>query len=181
MVIWVNGAFGSGKTSTAYELKERLLNTYVYDPEEVGFFIRDNIPADIKFNDFQDIPMWREFNYSMLKYICNEYKGVIIVPMTIANEYYFNEIVERLRFENININHFTLMATKDTLIQRLRGRGDGENSWAEQQIDRCLEGLRSKTFEEHIYTDGLTTRQIVEYIAEVCDIELLPYNNNWLT
>ncbi|HBD65376.1 MAG TPA: tunicamycin resistance protein, partial [Clostridiales bacterium] len=45
MIIWINGAFGSGKTQTANELHRRIKNSYVYDPENIGFFIRDNIPS----------------------------------------------------------------------------------------------------------------------------------------
>lgn len=44
MIIWLNGAFGAGKTQTAYELRRRLPGSYVYDPENAGFFIRDNLP-----------------------------------------------------------------------------------------------------------------------------------------
>ena len=44
MIVWLNGAFGAGKTQTAYELRRRLPGSYVYDPENAGFFIRDNLP-----------------------------------------------------------------------------------------------------------------------------------------
>ena len=40
MIIWLNGAFGAGKTQTAYELHRRLPGSYVYDPENAGFFMR---------------------------------------------------------------------------------------------------------------------------------------------
>ncbi len=45
MIIWINGAFGSGKTQTAYELHRRLDGSYVYDPENAGYFIRKNLPS----------------------------------------------------------------------------------------------------------------------------------------
>jgi adenylylsulfate kinase-like enzyme len=32
MIIWINGAFGSGKTQMAFEINRRLENSYVYDP-----------------------------------------------------------------------------------------------------------------------------------------------------
>ena len=45
MILWINGAFGSGKTTTAYELHRRLKPlSYVYDPENVGYFLRKNEP-----------------------------------------------------------------------------------------------------------------------------------------
>ena len=82
--------------------------------------------------------------------------------------------------DNIQVRHFTLAAKKETLIKRLRKRGDGKNSWPSQQIDRCVTGLKSKLFDEHINTDDMTISQVAEYIAEVCEIKLLPDNRSWL-
>ncbi|WDV47194.1 AAA family ATPase [Clostridiaceae bacterium M8S5] len=179
MIIWINGAFGSGKTSAAYELNRRISKSYVYDPEEVGFFIRDNIPKDLSLDDFQQFSMWREFNYKMLKYIYNKYSGIIIVPMTITDENYYNEIIEKLRKDNINLKHFVLMADKETLLKRLRKRGDGKNSWPAKQIDRCINNLNKKMFKEHIYTDEMTVEQVIEYISKACEIELLQDTRTW--
>ena len=81
MIIWLNGAFGSGKTSCAYELKRRIPNSYVYDPENIGYFIFKNIPYGMRKNDFQDYEQWRIFNYSILKEMYRSYSGTIIVPM----------------------------------------------------------------------------------------------------
>ena len=81
MIIWLNGAFGAGKTQTAFELQRGLKNSYVYDPENVGFFIRDNIPPSLSVPDFQDYPVWRRFNFEMLEYISQQYGGTVIVPM----------------------------------------------------------------------------------------------------
>lgn len=178
MIIWINGAFGSGKTNTAYELMRRIPNSYVYDPEEAGYFIRDNIPSPLKLSDFQDFPMWREFNYKMLKYISKEYNGVIIVPMTITNKVYFNEVLVKLKGQGVNIKHFSLLANKETLLKRLKKRGDGRDSWASKQIERCINSLSDDLFEEHIITDNMTIDEVVEYIAGACNIDLTPDNRS---
>lgn len=36
MFIMINGAFGVGKTTTASKLQERMPNSILFDPEEVG-------------------------------------------------------------------------------------------------------------------------------------------------
>lgn len=176
MIIWINGAFGSGKTQTAFELHRRLPNSFVYDPENVGFYIRKNIPNELSKGDFQNYTIWREFNFSMLKYISKEYNGIIIVPMTIVNSQYFNEIIESLRNDGIEVKHFMLRASKETLLKRLKSRGDGKNSWPAQQIDRCLEGLSNEIFKKHIDTDNLSIEQVVHEIALQSNINLLPDN-----
>ena len=62
MIIWINGAFGSGKTVTAYELHRRIPNSFVYDPENIGFFLNKNLPKKLLKGDFQDYRIWRELN-----------------------------------------------------------------------------------------------------------------------
>ena len=85
MIIWINGAFGSGKTTIAYEFSRKIKKAFVFDPENTGFYIRDNIPCELVKSDFQDYVNWRNFNFWMLKYISENYDGVVIVPMTIVN------------------------------------------------------------------------------------------------
>jgi RNase adaptor protein for sRNA GlmZ degradation len=174
MIIWVNGAFGSGKTQAAFELHRRQPDSFVFDPENAGYYIRKNIPNQLNNGDFQNYTMWRDFNYSILKYISKEYNGVIIVPMTIVNPQYFNEIIVRLRNDGIEVNHFTLCASREILIKRLKSRGDGKNSWPAQQIDRCLKGLSNEIFKQFINTNNLSIEEIVNEIALQSNISLLP-------
>ncbi|MCM0650274.1 AAA family ATPase [Clostridium swellfunianum] len=175
MIIWINGAFGSGKTQTAFELQRRTENSYVYDPENLGFFISKNMPSSIKNKeDFQDYEVWRELNFSLIKYIEEKYEGILIIPMTVVNPKYFNEIVGYLRNQEIIVKHYTLMASKATLLKRLKRRGDRDNSWGAQQIDRCLENLTSEVFQTHINTENMSIDEVVEKVAEMSNIKLLP-------
>lgn len=173
MIIWINGAFGAGKTQTAFELNRRIQNSFVYDPENVGLFINRNIPKEIRKDDFQDNKSWREMNLSLIRQIAMEFDGVIIIPMTIVNKEYHKEIIENLINEGIALKHFTLMASKETLLKRLKARGDGENSWPAKQIDRCLMGLSSEIFKEHINTNEKTIDEVVMNIGKLCNIEFL--------
>lgn len=174
MIIWINGTFGSGKTTTAYELQKRVKNSFVFDPERFGYVLMRNIPKEISKDDFQDYPIWRETNYSLLKQVTESYKGIIIVPMTLTNEDYFKEIIGRLREDGINVKHFTLSASNETIAKRLRKRFEGENSWAYQQMGTRLGSLSKDTFQEHIHTDTLSIEEVVETIAKLSLIEILP-------
>ena len=172
MIIWLNGAFGAGKTQTAYELKRRIPNSIIYDPEQIGFFINRSFPKEIKKGDFQNYELWREFNYKTVKHIHSEYSGTIIIPMTIVNPQYYEEIIGRLKDEGIDVQHFVLSASKETLQRRLKSRFEKENSWPEQQIDRCLAGLAHPVFEGQLNTNDLTTEQVAEMIASKLHIQL---------
>ncbi|HEY9313111.1 hypothetical protein [Williamsia sp.] len=58
MLIWINGAFGVGKTQTAHELHRRLRDSHVADPELLGFAMHKMLPPEQR-GDFQDLPQWR--------------------------------------------------------------------------------------------------------------------------
>jgi hypothetical protein len=172
MILWLNGAFGSGKSKTADELHRRLPQSTIFDPEQAGYYIRNQLPVEMMKPDFQDYPMWRDINYSLLRYMASEYSGTIIVPMTVVNPHYLNEMVGRLREGNITVHHVTLCASKNVLLQRLRSRGDGAHSWAAQQIDRCIAGLSDETFREHLATDRLNLVETAEAVASMFQIRL---------
>lgn len=174
MIVWINGAFGSGKTQTAAEIHRRTAHSFVYDPENAGYFIRKNIPPHLRHSDFQDDPLWREFNYSMLKRLDREFDGVIIAPMTIVNPQYFDEIVGRLREDGVVLRHFALCASDETLRRRLRKRGERNGSWAAQQIERCIAGLADEKFRHHVDTENKSISENAEEIASLSHIELLP-------
>ncbi|MCI8590303.1 MAG: AAA family ATPase [Clostridiales bacterium] len=168
MIIWLNGAFGSGKTHTAYELQRRLPDAYVYDPENIGYFIRKNLPLSMYEDDFQDYPMWRAGNFAMLDYIAAHYDGDIIVPMTITNPVYYTEMIGALA-EKYPLKHFILYADKETLLKRLASRMEGKHSWAALQIDRCIKAFDETITGCRIDTNGKTLVEVVEEVAARSD------------
>lgn len=171
MIIWINGAFGSGKTQTAYELKRRINHSYVYDPENVGYFIQNNIPESIHTDDFQDYHIWRTFNLNMLDYIAKHYTGYIIVPMTIVNREYYDEIIGVLS-KKYKLKHFILYAKKEIILKRLASRFESKHSWAAKQIDRCIKAFDTDITESKIYTDNMNIVEVAEKIAELSNIKL---------
>lgn len=122
----------------------------------------------------QDHIAWREINYSMLQTISADFPGIVIVPMTIVNPLYFNELVGKLRAYGVKVNHYTLLAERETLLKRLKSRGDHSNSWPGKQVDACIASLSQSLFETHIHTDSMKVDDIVEHIAKQSDIPLSP-------
>lgn len=169
MILWINGAFGAGKTTIAFELNRRMINSFVYDPENAGDFIRQNTPAAFSKVDFQDIPMWREINYSMLKMLVEKCTGTIIVPMTLVNPEYFNEIITRLREDDIEVKHFILYATRESLEKNLKKRSQGnleKEKFALDSIDRCIFSYDNYIKDTKIFVDGKTVIEVADEILE---------------
>ncbi|MDR2605987.1 MAG: AAA family ATPase [Oscillospiraceae bacterium] len=170
MIIWINGAFGSGKTTAAFELARRIPGSFVYDPENIGYFIRKNTPKSTHFPDFQDDPVWRRFNADVLCRLA-QYGGTVIVPMTIVNPDYYSELIEPL-VSGFGAKHFILSASAETLSARLRKRFN--DTWARAQIERCVAAFGSVITDTRIDTDGRSVDWVVEEIARQAEIALPP-------
>ena len=61
MIVWINGAFGAGKTTTARELIDLIPNSTLFDPEVIGGALAQLLPPKrlAEVGDFQDLPIWR--------------------------------------------------------------------------------------------------------------------------
>lgn len=179
MLVWINGAFGVGKTHTAFELARRLSNAHVADPELIGFAIQKTLPKQLH-ADFQDRPQWRAAVIDTLADADAASDGPVLVPMTIVEAQYFNEIMSGLEQRGVDVRHFALTASPGTIRRRLRtrsgywtGRLVGRTeSWGMAQIDRCVSALAMPEFAEQIDTDGKPLDEVVEELSSRLDLVL---------
>ena len=172
MIIWLNGCFGVGKTATAAMLHKLIVNSHIYDPEQVGAFLWENFPEPLKRKgDFQDIELWRKINYEYIEYMYRNFDGHIIIPMTIVNSNYYQEIIGKLQEKGIEIRHYILLASKDVVIERLIHRGEEKESWAEKQIDRCFAAFDNDISGYKIDTNRMSVKQVAESIFRECFLD----------
>jgi hypothetical protein len=177
MLIWINSTFGGGKTATAYELHRRLPGSAVCDPEHVGFGMRRMLPATLRGN-FQDLPAWRHSVTELLRLTLAAYAGPVIVPMTLVDHGYFQEIIGRLRDDGFVVHHFTLLADEATVRRRLARRSlgtqAGPGNWAIKALSDNLRRLRAPEFARHIQTDQLTVSRVADTIASAAGLTIKP-------
>ncbi|WP_306360345.1 AAA family ATPase [Nocardia sp. CC227C] len=178
MLVWINGPFGGGKTQTAFELRRRLPGSVVCDPEMVGFGLHRTMPPELR-GDFQDLPAWRQGVFEVLDLVLRKHDGPVIAPMTVVNRAYFAETVGRLRENGHDVKHFSLLASRDTVLERLRERslirlGLRGDTFAAANVDRCLDALRHSEFAEHIQTDHIDITDVADRIAASCGLTLAP-------
>lgn len=173
MIIFINGSFGVGKTTVAEKLVSRLPDSLLYDPEEVGYFLRNIVRPIEHFDDFQDLPMWRTLVITTARLLKENYGRTLIMPMTIWHQPYFEEIMQGLRQIEPDLFHFCLTANKETIYQRLHSRDNPPEAleWCLQHIDRCVTAFQSPLFAVQIATDNQTPEELVaEIIAKSCDV-----------
>ena len=162
MIIWINGAFGVGKTSVSLELSNILENSIVYNPENMGLFLRENL--GYKKDDYQDYELFKKINYYVIKDLAQHFKNVI-VPMTITNKKIYEMIIEKLS-KNIKTKHIILIGNKKTIKNRLDSRIDS-TEWSYKQIERCIKAFETGITGNLIDTNDRSIKEIVEEILNL--------------
>lgn len=163
MIIFINGAFGAGKTTIAEMLVERIPNSLLFDPEEVGYCLRNIVHPIVQFDDFQDLPPWRPLVVETARHLLKTYERTLIMPMTLWNTAYFVEIMDGLRQFEPQLFHFCLTATEATLLKRLQDRlsSPAAYAWCCERIERCINAFQHDMFAVQLSTDDRTPEELV--------------------
>jgi hypothetical protein len=119
VIIWLNGAFGAGKTTLAAELHRRLPDAVVYNPEDVGLMLWKWLPPG---GDFQHLPSWRELVVSTALSLRRHHADTLIVPMSLIRDDYRAEILGGLADAGEEILHVFLELEAGVLRERLNAR-----------------------------------------------------------
>jgi chloramphenicol 3-O-phosphotransferase len=133
VIIWLNGTFGSGKTSTAERLAALIPGCRVIDPETVGQLLRANLSDQYIF-DFQDWAAWRPLVAATLVEISRMTGEHLIVPQTVLKREYLEQIFAPLRAAELEVFHVVLDAADAVLRTRLELSGEG-NEWRLAHLD----------------------------------------------
>lgn len=124
MIIWINGAFGGGKTTLAAELRRALPGAAIADPEAVGDLLRTALRGHTRSaRDYQDLPPWRHLTSVLVTDLARRTGGPVIVPMTVLNPAYAAELFTPLRRIGAGFHHLVLHAAPTALTKRI------EASW----------------------------------------------------
>jgi hypothetical protein len=105
VIVWVNGPFGVGKSAVAALLAQRWPEAIVYDPEHLGFLLRQWTPSEIQVRDFQDLGVWRTLTRETATRLVADFHRPLIVPMTLLNPAYFEEIAGGLSRQGVSVHH----------------------------------------------------------------------------
>ncbi len=118
MIVWVNGAFGAGKTSAAGELGGLIPGARVFDSEQVGYMLR-HVLGSVPVKDFQEWRPWRSLVVQTAAQILDYVGGVLVVPQTVLVERYWGEIRDGFEEAGIPVRRFVLHGDRNTLDRRI--------------------------------------------------------------
>jgi hypothetical protein len=123
LIVWLNGAFGVGKTSAAAAMAGLGGRLGVFDPEEIGALLTRVRRAPS--GDFQDLPAWRRLVTLTTAELAGHAAGPLVVPMTVLDEGYAREIFNGVRSRAHDVAHVVLHCEPDELAARIDGDRDG--------------------------------------------------------
>ncbi|MGG8409620.1 NUDIX domain-containing protein, partial [Streptomyces sp. 12297] len=179
MIVWINGTFSAGKTSTARELTGLIPNSTLYDPEVIGGALRHLLPQKRldEVTDYQDLPIWRRLVVDGAAAMLAELGGVLVVPMTLLRQEYRDEIFGGLASRRIPVCHVLLTPEETILRERIATREDTDvpeaerdervRQWAYDHIPAYLDALGWLTADAFAVDNStLTPRATAELIAE---------------
>ncbi len=133
VLIWINGTFGAGKTTTARSLVEQRPALRLFDPEWVGYMLTSNLQG-IAIDDFQDLAAWRQLVPVVARHLTEISGQHLVAVQTVLSEAYWHELRGGLAAEGLEVFHVVLDADPDTLRARILADAE-ERSAQEWRLD----------------------------------------------
>jgi hypothetical protein len=158
VILWLNGPFGAGKTTTANELIRVLPGGRYFDPEHVGYMLRHALTSE-PVGDFQDWPPWRALVVETARALLEYTGGTLVAPQTVLVERYWSEIRSGLHAAGIPVRHVVLHVDLPELVRRIEA--DALDSAAKQwRLDHveAYQSARSWMDSEAEIVDITTTK-----------------------
>ncbi len=176
MIVWLNGAFGAGKTSTARELADLIPTSTLYDPERIGEELLSMLPAERRdeITDYRQLPSWRRLVVDTAAALLMDTRGPLVVAATLLRQEYRDEIFGALAARGIPVLHVLLHAEETILRARIKEAAAApENPEATAPCRERLELLGAYAAalpwldrDAHVIdTTALTPRQAAERVA----------------
>jgi predicted kinase len=145
MIVWINGAFGSGKTTVAGLVAERLDGAKLFDPEYVGYMLMPFVESPT--GDFQDLSLWRQLVIQTMTGLAQQYPHPWVAPMSLINPDYRAEILGGIRSAGVCVREFILAVPE----QQLRARIDADQvdpaarQWRHDHVSPALAAFAALT------------------------------------
>jgi broad-specificity NMP kinase len=131
MILWLNGTFGAGKTTTSKELVSLIPETRIFDAEYVGYMLRDAVTDMPRTGagGFQSWQPWRALVVETAAQLLNYVGGRLIVVQTVLEEQYWTEIRDGFQKADLPLHHVVLHTDPDTLTQRIEADTEHSRDW----------------------------------------------------
>ena len=117
MIVWLNGAFGVGKTTAAAELCRLLPAAREHNPEVLGWFLQHTV-GRLQRGDYQHLASWRRGTVALTRWAARG-DSTIVVPMSVLRPDYLDGLLDGLRTHGHDVRHVLLDASSPVLQTRI--------------------------------------------------------------
>lgn len=167
-LLWLNGPFGIGKTSVAKLVAEQL-GAPIFDPETVGFMLREILGPALGANDFQDVLLWRTAVAHIATGLVSHVDGVVVMPMTVYRPNYRGELRASIA-DVVPVLEVVLVSTEDELRRRVSQRdlGPSVQAWCELHATPALRSYeREREGDQVVDTTDLRPAEVAERVVAI--------------
>jgi hypothetical protein len=165
VIIWLNGNFGAGTTTTAKALVGMLPNARIFDSEQVGHMLSHVLGEPAA--DFQDWPPWRDLVVRTAARLLDYVGGTLVIPQSVHLERYWRELRAGFDREGVDLRAFVLHAEAEELARRAVTADETHNrQWRLDHIDAYLAALPWLRHDaEVVDTTGVMPNEVARMIA----------------
>lgn len=155
MIVWINGAFGAGKSLTAGLVTERIPEAKIFDPEYVGYMLMPFVSSPT--GDFQDMALWRQLVVSAMTGLAREYPHPWVAPMSLINPGYRSEILGGIRGAGVDVREVILAVPEERLRERIDAdeRDTNARNWRQEHVTQAVTTFAGLT--DACFVDGTRT------------------------
>lgn len=169
MIVWLNGTHGAGKTTTSALLQPLIPDSRIFDAEKVGEVLMDVKPGLSPTDNFQHWPLWRPLVVETARRLLDYTGGVLVMPMTVLVEEYWDEMRAGLAGYGIPVRHFVLHVDEAALSDRIENDTTlGPSTFRRAYMEHYAEASRTWLHRaaEVIDTTYITPEQAARQIAD---------------
>ena len=132
VMIWLNGSFGVGKTSTAQVVAATSTRWRPFDPESVGSMLKSNLTGRSLGGDFQHFAAWRRLVPLVAREVADFTGEELVAVQTVLIEQYWNDLRAGLTRQGFDVFHVLLDADPSALRSRIEADTSATGGLARQ-------------------------------------------------
>jgi len=145
------------------------LGAPIFDPETVGFMLREILGPALGANDFQDVLLWRTAVAHLATGLVSQVGGVVVMPMTVYRPNYRDELRASIA-DVVPVLEVVLVSTEDELRSRISQRdlGPAVQAWCEIHATPALRSFeRVQEGDRIVDTTDLRPAEVAERIVAI--------------
>ncbi len=172
MIIFINGPFGVGKTTTAGLLVPSLKRGFLFDPEIIGTFLQRVIGPFYKVDDFQEYALWPVLTVLVARILVVCFRRSLVIPMTVFNIDRWRYIRGGLQSVDREFISVKLVCSETALRERILSRANegGPYRWCLTHLAEGIHIMQNEEFGESVQTESVPPDKVALKVLQLAGL-----------